>query len=67
MKSKIPIIGRRPMLRVQQRAMQEMMKAMMRMMSPMIIRAATAWAHAVNKHHNTLVKPPSQEQLMGES
>lgn len=34
------------MLRVQQRATKEMMKAMMTMMRPMIISAATAWAHA---------------------
>lgn len=46
MKSRAPMTGRRLMLRVQQRAIQEMMKAMMRMMRPMIIRAATAWAQA---------------------
>lgn len=39
-------MGRRLMLSVQQRAMQETMKVMMRMMRPMIIRAATAWAQA---------------------
>lgn len=44
--SRPPIKGSIGMLRVQQRATNEMMKAMMRMMRPMIIRAATAWAHA---------------------
>lgn len=37
-----PINGKSGILRVQQRATQEMMKAMMRMMRPMIISAATA-------------------------
>lgn len=40
--SRPPMKGSRGMLREQQRATNEMMKAMMRMMRPMIIRAATA-------------------------
>lgn len=46
---KPPINGSREMLRVQQRATTEMMKARMRMMRPMIIRAATACAHAARQ------------------